>query len=118
MNNAGNNHSTTVRLTTCRLWLGQESFEREELVTANVYFVTLLEGARDHALAHLHREVDLVDGTEDLVNATDDRLVLKVDGGVEVGDLVGHDRLAEHLVFYCVDEGAHFCLAVRCWRGR
>jgi len=35
-------------------------------------------------------------------------LVLKVDWGVEVGNL-GVDGLAEHLVLYIVDELAHLC---------
>ncbi|KAJ3009953.1 hypothetical protein NUW54_g2626 [Trametes sanguinea] len=98
-----------MRLTSRSLGLRQKSFEGEELVPADIHLVALLEAARDHALAHLDGKVDFVDGSEDLVHAADDGLVLEVNGGVEVGDLVGHHGLAEHLVFYRVEEGAHFC---------
>lgn len=100
-------HEVKTGARTDKFWLRQEPLDREKLVAANVDLVTLLERARDHALTHLDGEVDLVYRAEDFVDAADDGLVLEVDGGVEVGDLVRHERLAEHLVFDRVHERAH-----------
>ena len=93
---------------TSNLRLGKEALDGEELVAADVDLVTLIEAARDHALLHLDGEVHLVDRPEDLVDLADDGLVREVDRRVEVRHFVCHERLAEHLVLDCVQEGAHF----------
>ena len=60
------------------------------------------------ALLRLDGEVDLVQGTQDLVDLADLGLVLEVDGGVEVGDF-GVDGAADQLAFGGVQEFTHFC---------
>lgn len=92
--------SDSVPALTGNLWLRQKLVDRQQLVATEVHLVALLEAARDHAFVVLHREQDLVDGPEDLVDAAN--------GRVEVRDFVGHGGLAEHLVLDCVHEQAHF----------
>lgn len=89
------------------LRLGKEPVEGQELVAANVELVAGLEGLGLDAFLGLDGEVDLVQGTADLVDLADGCLVLEIDGRVEVGNF-GVDRLAEHLVLDLVDEFAHF----------
>ena len=102
-----NQHTYAAR----NLGLGQEPLDGEELLSGDVDLVALLEGARDHALAHLDGEVNLVDRAKDLIHTANDRLVLEVDGCIEVRYLVGHEGLAEHFIFNSMHEGAHLCKA-------
>lgn len=60
-----------------------------------------------YALLGLDGEVDLVQRAEDFVDFANGRLVLEIDGRVEVWDLCVY-RFAEHLVFAVVNELAHF----------
>jgi hypothetical protein len=89
------------------LGLGKEPVEGQEFVAADVELVAGLEGLGLNAFLGLNGEVDLVQGTANLVDLADGCLVFEVDGRVEVGDL-GVDRLAEHLVLDLVDKLAHF----------
>jgi hypothetical protein len=59
-----------------------------------------------YALLRLDGEVDLVQRAEDFVDFANGRLVLQIDGRVEVWDL-GVYRFAEHFVFAVVNELAH-----------
>lgn len=61
----------------------------------------------------LNREEDLVQWSEDLIDFSDGRLVLEVDGCIEVGNF--HvDGFADHFALGCVQEAAHFVDLV--WR--
>ena len=76
---------TAHRRTFCHdLWLGQETLNWQQLVSADVHLVIGFETACDHALLHLHCEVDLVDRAENLVHFADLRFILQaVIGGGE-----------------------------------
>lgn len=90
------------------LGLGEEALEGEELIGGDKDLVVGLERGGDHAVLELDGEVELVHGAQDLVDLADLRLVLEVDGGVEVGDLdVG--RLADHLALAGVHELTDLC---------
>lgn len=67
----------------------------------------MLEASGLDALLRFDGEVDLVQRAEDFVDLANGRLVLEVDGGVEVGDF-GVDAAADELAFAGVHEFAHF----------
>lgn len=90
-------------LATNDLGLGEEALEGEELIRGDEDLVVNLEGGGNHAVLELDGEVELVHGTQDLVDLADLGLVLEVDGGVEVGDL-DVCRLADHLALAGVHE--------------
>jgi hypothetical protein len=97
---------------TSNFWFGKKALEGQELVAGDVHLVAFLEAARDHAFTHFDGEVNFVDGTQDLVHLANDRLVLKINGRVEVGDFVRHERRAEHLILDSMHERAHLCSRV------
>jgi len=103
--------------TTDDLGLGKEALEGEELLAANEDLVAIAEASGDDAGLGLDGEVDLVNGAENLVDLADERLVLEVDGRVEVGDL-GVGRLVQHLAFDCVLKAAQLEDLRRRARGR
>lgn len=100
--------------------------KREELVSSNVNLVTGLEGSCDNALLGLDGEVDLVDGSKNLVDLADRSLenvlvanvvvmgvmsvapyfVLEIDRGVEVRNLRIHG-FANHLAFASMHDSSH-----------
>lgn len=88
------------------LGLGQESLQRQQLVSANVKLVTRLERSGLEALGGLDSEHDIVHWAKNLVDLADLGLVLKVNGGVEVGDLL-IDGLADDIALASVQKGTH-----------
>ncbi len=65
----------------------------------------MLEASRLYAFLRLDGKVDLIDGTQYLIDFAYRGLVLKVDGGVEVG-YFGVDAGAHHFAFSCMEKSA------------
>ncbi|KAI3478185.1 hypothetical protein L1887_59914 [Cichorium endivia] len=72
--------SCTALLLGClcqRFRLGQESLDGQQLLARDEHLVFWLERSGHHARVHLDGEVDLVDGSKDLIDLADLRLVLE-----------------------------------------
>ncbi len=60
-----------------RFRLGQESLDGQQLLARNEHLVFWLERSGHHARVHLDGKVDLVDGSKNLIDLADLRLVLE-----------------------------------------
>eukprot|EP01136_Pigoraptor_vietnamica_P008971 Opistho-1_new@44997 len=103
--------AATALLNTTRLDLGlwglrQEALERKQLVGRNEHLLRRVERRRHHARLQLHRKMHIGHGPKDFLDLPNLSLVLEVNRGVKVGDLV-IGRLAHHFALARVLKHAH-----------